>query len=134
MIAIDRQQPFSIEEDQGFIELLAELEPRYVIQSTKYFNETMLPQDYDSLKLKMTKELSHDSSLSFTSDMLKKSRTNESYIFLTAHCLNENFEFKHRVLHFQVMKSEYKIFVISFRICSVIGILPWIVYTFFCKK
>ena len=33
-------------------------------------------------------------SLSFTSDMFKKSRTNESYIFLTAHWLNENFEFK----------------------------------------
>ena len=35
-------QPFSIVEYQGFIELLVKLEPRYVIPSTKYFNETML--------------------------------------------------------------------------------------------
>ena len=40
MIAIDNQ-PFSIVEDQGFIKLLAELKPRYVIPSTEYFNETM---------------------------------------------------------------------------------------------
>ena len=42
-VAIDNK-PFSIVYDQRLIELLAELEPRYVIQSTKYFNETMLPQ------------------------------------------------------------------------------------------
>ena len=58
MIAIDSQL-ISIVNDQGFIELLAELEPRYVIPSTKYFNETMLPQAYDSLKQKMSNELSH---------------------------------------------------------------------------
>ena len=34
MFAIDKKS-FSIVEDQGFIELLAELEPRYVILSTK---------------------------------------------------------------------------------------------------
>ena len=51
MIAMDNQR-FAIVEDQGFIALLAELEPRYVIPSTKYFNEIMLPQAYDSLKQK----------------------------------------------------------------------------------
>ena len=56
MIAMDNQ-PFSIVEDQGFIELLAELKPKYVNPSTKYFNETMLQQAqaYDSLKLKLLK-------------------------------------------------------------------------------
>ena len=44
-------QPFLIVENQGFIELLAKLSSRYVIPSTKYINETMLQQDYDSLKL-----------------------------------------------------------------------------------
>ena len=106
MIAMDNQ-PFSIVEDQGFIELLAELEPRYVIPSTKFFNETMLPQAYDSLKLKISKELSNASSLSFTSDMWKNSKTNESYISLTAHWLNENFEFKHCVLHCREMEGEH---------------------------
>ena len=62
-------QPFSIVKDKGFIELLAELKPRYVIPSTKNFNETIIRQAYDSLKLKITKELSYASSLSFTSDI-----------------------------------------------------------------
>ena len=50
MIYMDIQL-FLIVEDQGFIELLAKLSSRYVIPSTKYINETMLQQDYDSLKL-----------------------------------------------------------------------------------
>ena len=58
MIAIDNQ-PFSVVENYGFIELLAKLELRYVIPSTKYFNETILQQAYDNPKLKITEELSH---------------------------------------------------------------------------
>ena len=50
MIAIDSQL-ISIVNDQGFIELLAELEAIHVIQSSNYFNETRLPQVNDSLKL-----------------------------------------------------------------------------------
>ena len=71
MIARDIQ-PFSTVYDQGLIELLAELEPRYLIPSINYYIETMLPQAYDSLKLKISNELSHGSSLSFTSDIWKK--------------------------------------------------------------
>ena len=51
MIAMDNQ-PFTITSDQGFIDLLATLEPCYLIPSTKYFTNTMLPQSYESLKLK----------------------------------------------------------------------------------
>ena len=36
MIAIDNK-PFSITNDQGFIDLLAALEPSYLYPSTKYF-------------------------------------------------------------------------------------------------
>ena len=48
MIAMDNLY-FSILEDQGFIEHLAELQPEYVSPRTKYFNETMSFQAYDSL-------------------------------------------------------------------------------------
>ena len=50
MIFVDNE-PFLIVEDHGFLELLGELNSRYVIPNTKYFNKTMLQQDYDSLKL-----------------------------------------------------------------------------------
>ena len=48
MIAMDNQS-FLILEDQGFIQFLAELEPKYVSPRTKYINETMFFQAYDSL-------------------------------------------------------------------------------------
>ena len=67
----------------------------------------MFLQAYDSLKLKISEELSHASSLSFTSDMWKNSRKNESYISLSAHWLNENFECKHRVLHCRETEGEH---------------------------
>ena len=46
-----KQSAFSIVKDYGFIELLAELNSRYVIPSAEYFNENMLQQTYNSLKL-----------------------------------------------------------------------------------
>ena len=58
MIAI-HNQPFLIVEDYSFIELLAELGPKYVIPSSNYFNETMFQKANNSLRLKTTKEFSH---------------------------------------------------------------------------
>ena len=60
MIAMDNQ-PFSITSDQGFIDPLAALEPGYLIPSPKYFTDTMLPQTYESLKVKIQTELSEAS-------------------------------------------------------------------------
>ena len=51
-IALDNQ-PFSISSDQGSIDLLAALEPGYLIPSTKYFTDTMLPQNYEKLRIKI---------------------------------------------------------------------------------
>ena len=67
----------------------------------------VISKAYDSLKLKISNELSHDSSLSFPRDMWKNSRTNVSYISLTAHWLNENFDYKHRVLHCREMEGDH---------------------------
>ena len=60
MIAMDNQ-PFTITSDQGFIDLLATLKPCYLIPSTKYFNDTMLPKAYDDLKLRIQTEMSEAS-------------------------------------------------------------------------
>ena len=60
MIAMDNQ-PFSITSYQGSIELLAALEPGYLIPSTKYFTDTTIPHTYESLKIKIQTELSEAS-------------------------------------------------------------------------
>ena len=48
-MALDNQ-PFSVVEDQGFIELVAQLEPHYLIPSRTYFSETKLPGVYNELR------------------------------------------------------------------------------------
>jgi len=42
MIALDNQ-PFTVVEDEGFVDLLAHLQPKYCLPSRRYFSETMLP-------------------------------------------------------------------------------------------
>ena len=59
----------------------------------------MLPQTYDSLKIKIQTELSEASFLSFRSDIWTSLKTKKSYLSLRAHWLNESFEYKHRALH-----------------------------------
>ena len=48
MTAMDNQ-PLSIVNDQGFIYLLAHLEPKYFIPSRNFFNEVMILRAYQSL-------------------------------------------------------------------------------------
>ena len=106
MIAIDNQ-PFSIVSDKGFIELLAHLEPRYLIPSRKYFNEVMLPRAYQNLTSDISKLLQKSSYFSFTTDIWTNSKTNISYLSLTAHWLNESFVYNHRVLHCREMEGRH---------------------------
>ena len=65
MIAMDNQL-FSITSDKDFVDLLAALEPGYLIPCTKYFIDPMLPQTSEILKIKIQTELSEASFLSFT--------------------------------------------------------------------
>ena len=94
MIAMDNQ-PFSITSDQGSIDLLAAIEPGYLSPSIKCFTDTMLPQTYESLKIKIHTKLLEASFLSFINDIWAISNTKTSYLFLTAHQLNKRFEYRH---------------------------------------
>ena len=67
----------------------------------------MLPQTYESLKIKIQTELSEASFLSFTTDIRTNSKTKTSYLSLTAHWLNESFEYKHRALHCKEIKGSH---------------------------
>ena len=49
----------------------------------------------------------------FTSDIWTNSKTKTSYLSLTAHWLNESFEYKHRALHCKEIESSHTGFNIS---------------------
>ena len=73
----------------------------------------MLPKAYDDLKLRIQTEISEASFLSFTSDIWTNSKTKTSYLSLTAHWLNESFEYKHRALHCKEIEGSHTGFNIS---------------------
>jgi len=56
LIGVDCQ-PFSIVMDQGFKELVAHLETRYVLPFMEYFENTVLPSTYKSLRSRIAIEL-----------------------------------------------------------------------------
>ena len=63
MIALDNH-PFTLTEDQGFIELVAHLQPKYLISSRKYFTETMQPTSCKLIQDAVLKDLSEAKYLS----------------------------------------------------------------------
>ena len=93
---------------------MATSEPCYLIPSTNYLTNTMLPQTYESLKLKIQTKISKVSFLSFTSDIWTNSKTKTSYLSLTARWLNESFAYKHRALHCKKIYGSHT----GFNICE----------------
>ena len=81
MMTLDNE-PFSIVEDDGFIDLMAHLQLRYMPPSPRYFSDTMLPQVYDSVKALVEKELvgPNGKHVSFTSDIWTCSKSKEIFI------------------------------------------------------
>ena len=98
MMASDNQ-PFSIVEDQGFIELLAHLEHCYLIPSRKYFTQEALPKLYDSVRSSIANELDKAKFISITSDLWTCSHLNESFISLTGDWLDGSFNSKSAMLN-----------------------------------
>ena len=97
-MTVINNRPFTKTSDQVFI-------PCYLIPSTKYFADTMLSQSCESQKLKIQTEISE---ASISSDQFK-----DIIFFLTAHWLNESFEYKHLALHCKEIESSYTGFNIS---------------------
>lgn len=68
MIAVDNQ-PFSVVGDIGFGRLVNFLEPRYQIPSRKYFSETLIPELYEKVKVKVKVLLANQQHVSCTTDI-----------------------------------------------------------------
>lgn len=99
MIAMDNE-PFRMVERDGFIRLMARLNPRYVIPSRRYFSETMLPIVYNKVFKAVRNDLDPPNGchVSFTSDIWTCSANNESFISLTGHWIMEDFTRRNAVL------------------------------------
>ena len=56
MMALD-SQPFSIVEDAGFLRLLANVYPKYVMPSRKYFSEKIIPAIFSNINMMLHEEI-----------------------------------------------------------------------------
>ena len=84
MISIDLQ-PFSLVEDNRFIYLVAELDPRFVLPSRRYLSEVVIPEIQAKTKFKVTELLRSTKYISMTTDIWTSTNCHHSFLSLTAH-------------------------------------------------
>ena len=87
MIASDLL-PFNVVSREGFIRLLHELEPLYVMPSARYFSRTLIPDMYVAVKSKIKKLLDTAACMSFTSNIWTSDSNVSAYLSLTAHWID----------------------------------------------
>ncbi len=114
MIAVDCQ-PYSIVEDVGFLRLLKKLKPNYQMPSRKYFSEKIVLSIYGSVFEKVRTVVNEAEHISFIINILT-SNSKTSFISLTAHCLNKNFEQMTVVLKVRLVHTLQPISLKSFKI------------------
>ena len=82
MMALD-SQPFSIVEDAGFLRLLANVCPKYVMPSRKYFSEKIIPDIFSTIRTKLHEEIHPQGDkfpISFTTDIWTREAGGDSLI------------------------------------------------------
>ncbi|XP_068250409.1 zinc finger BED domain-containing protein 4-like [Palaemon carinicauda] len=99
-------QPISVVEDLGFEHLMKKLKPNYVIPSRKYFSEMILPEIHKKVLKKVKDALGTAQNISFSTDIWTNN-ANNSFISLTGHCLNKNFELTTVVLRVAPFPSSH---------------------------
>ena len=90
MMAID-SQPFSIVEDAGFLRLIANVCPKYVMPSRKYFSEKIIPDIFSTIRTKLHEEIHSRGDkfpISFTTDIWTREAGGDSLMSWTAHYIN----------------------------------------------
>jgi len=84
MISIDLQ-PFSVVEDTGFIRLVAELDPKFVLPSRRYLSDVIIPEIHAKAKFKVKELLQCTKYVSMTTDIWTSTNCHHSFLSLTAH-------------------------------------------------
>lgn len=99
-------RPYSVVENDGFRELLHTLEPRYTIPSRKHFSETCIPRLYNQVKNEVKSELMNAERVAITTDGWT-SCTTESYVTVTCHHIDNDWQMKNYVLQTRVLNDAH---------------------------
>ena len=99
-------QPYSITSNEGFKHLLEVLEPRYSIPDRKVFSDKLVPALYEKVKVDVVDSMSRAQRVSITVDGWT-SRATDSYITVTAHYVNDEWDLQSHVLQTRVFNESH---------------------------
>ncbi|XP_033755872.1 zinc finger BED domain-containing protein 1-like [Pecten maximus] len=98
-------RPFSVLENQGFVNMINVLEPRYDMPGRTHFSTNVIPKLYEETKETVTKCLKEADFVALTTDAWT-SRATQSYNTITAHFIL-NWEIQSVVLRTRVMHESH---------------------------
>lgn len=90
-------RPLDSVNDAGFTQMIETLEPRYDLTSRTHITNTVIPEMYQKVKDLVQQEINEANFVSLTTDGWT-SRVNKSFITITAHVLNKDWELREFVL------------------------------------
>ena len=97
MMAADLQ-PFSIVEDPGFSRVMREADPRYIIPSSRYFFDVLIPQIHTTIT-SLGSQLLKSTQNSVTTVIWSSGYCHDSFMSLVAHFIvSDSFEKKSLML------------------------------------
>lgn len=99
-------QPYSITANEGFRHLLEVLEPRYSIPDRKVFADRIVPALYEKVKVDVVDSMSRAQRVSITVDGWTSCAT-DSYITITAHYVNDEWDLQSHVLQTRVFNDSH---------------------------
>ncbi|XP_072392289.1 zinc finger BED domain-containing protein 4-like [Diabrotica undecimpunctata] len=99
-------QPFSVVEDKGFREFVKILNPSYQLPDRKVISKTLLPALYEECRNKCIQIIRNAKTVCLTTDNWSSVNT-ESYMAVTAHFLDENFQLKSILLECSTMPGHH---------------------------
>ncbi|XP_073701142.1 E3 SUMO-protein ligase ZBED1-like [Garra rufa] len=99
-------RPLSVVENEGFRNMLTTLEPRYTIPSRQHITDIALPKLYGQVKATVLDSLSSAERVALTCDAWT-SRATESYVTLTAHHIDDQWNLKSHVLQTRAMRDSH---------------------------
>ncbi|XP_072386859.1 E3 SUMO-protein ligase ZBED1-like [Diabrotica undecimpunctata] len=105
MIATDLQA-FNIVNDSGFKNFVNMLDPRYVLSSKFTIRETIMNDMYQKCVLKLKDVLKQNNFVSITTDSWTSVST-ESYMAITCHYIDQNFNLKNSILAVTKLKEHH---------------------------
>lgn len=99
-------RPFSVVDNIGFKNMIKCLEPRYDLPSKTHFSTVVVPEIYREEKANLTAELKNANAVALTSDGWT-SRATESYITVTAHYIDIDWEMRNVVLQTRQLNESH---------------------------